>query len=140
MSKSKHKGNFLCVLWRIFLKCIGNAGVDMKSSDKKKAMGNLFQLGFTECITYINAYVSDTLYESFMAQKLLQKLYFNKVFHIDQKEEILQCLESKFSCYQHEIRQNYKFIEIFFPIAYGIHSEIEELETVHTNVAKKSMI
>lgn len=99
----------------------------MKISDRMKIVKNLFLNNFAESIDYINNHINDSFYESFMAQKSLQKLYINTEFSSEQKREILQCLENNFPNYKQEIKKNYEFIETFFPIANRIYSEIYEL-------------
>lgn len=99
----------------------------MNTKNKVKILRSLFSFDFTQSITYINEHLDNSLYESFMAQKLLQKLYLSTNFSIEQKEETLQCLEHNFPGHEQELEHNYKFIKTFFPVANKIYFEIEDL-------------
>lgn len=99
----------------------------MNASNKIKKLKELICADYKQCIYYINEHIENSSYEVFLAQKLLQNLYANSNFTLDQKKEILLCLGRKFLGHEQEIINNYRFIETFFPIANNLYFEIETL-------------
>lgn len=99
----------------------------MNHSKEMRVIRNLFTLSFDEIQNYINDNINDSLYELFLAQKVLQSIYSNRNFSDFQKQEILKCLMRNFPCHKQEIKLNYDFIQTFFPIANKIYYDIKEL-------------
>lgn len=84
-------------------------------------------LEYQDLIKYIKINVDESFFEPFMSRKYLEWIYNNKDFSASEKKIIIEQMKAKMPYYDSQLELNYRFIEIFFPIATKIYEEICDL-------------
>lgn len=91
-----------------------------------KIISTLYTLDYLDLLSFIDANIDDNYFEYIMAKKYLQSIYYETKFSDYEKISIINKLIEKMPNNSDALMKTYNFIKLFFPIANGIYTEIQD--------------
>lgn len=96
-----------------------------KSSIKKLKYMMENKVEFDEIYDFLKSSDNKITYEELVTQKILLKLFWNKDFSESQKDIISKLFCSIYKMQSEELRNNWQFVKIFFPLMKSIMNNIQ---------------